>query len=338
MRGRGREAGLVAAYLVLLILGLFLLFAGYRSGGGNVTGDQMVVAGILCVVITASLIPVCVAQIWSSRASSAAVKQCELMKKQIEVLSQIQEHTMLSDSAKRIAYRRNEREMLRKAIEEDIAQEDWDAAVVLVDDMSERFGYREEAEQFRKHIEQTRQHVVQQRIDEALSHFEALIDKRAWPEAYAEAARLQRLFPDARQVVGLERQVRVAWEDHKHLLERRFLDVASRGESEPAMEVLRELDQYLSEREAEPYREVARGVISQAKENLGLQFKIAVQDHDWQRAVQVGQRIVHEFPNTLMAREVRERIDMLRLRASGVAGLAAEAGADAGPSVGGNGQ
>ncbi|MBL1218615.1 MAG: hypothetical protein D8M59_14115 [Planctomycetes bacterium] len=321
MQGLGRDAWLVVTYFLLLILGLFLLLTGYRAAGANIPGEHLVILGILCVVITASLIPVGVAQIRAGRAANAALKQCELLKKQIEILTQIHEHTMLSDSAKRIAYRRNEREMLRKAIEEDIAQEDWDAALVLVDDMSERFGYREEAEEFRHHIEQTRQHVVQQRIDEAISHFDTLVEKRVWSEAYAEAARLQRLFPDARRVVGLERRVRQAWEDHKHLLERRFLEVASRGESEPAMDILRELDQYLSEREAEPYREVARGVISQAKENLGLQFKMAVQDHDWQRAIQVGQRIVQEFPNTLMAREVRERIDMLRLRASGVAGL-----------------
>ena len=81
-------------------------------------------------------------------------------------------------------------------------------------------------------------------------------------------------------------------------------------------QLLKELDKYLSETEAAPYTEVARGVIGKKKENLGVQFKLAVHDHDWIGAVRVGEQIIREFPNTRMADEVRSMIDLLRNRAS----------------------
>ncbi|MCA9300852.1 MAG: hypothetical protein KDA28_17400, partial [Phycisphaerales bacterium] len=82
-----------------------------------------------------------------------------------------------------------------------------------------------------------------------------------------------------------------------------------------AMELLQELDQYLTPDEGARYMEVARGVIGKARENLGVQFKLAVQDRQWRRASEVGQRIVEQFPNTRMADEIREVIDSIRAKA-----------------------
>ena len=73
-----------------------------------------------------------------------------------------------------------------------------------------------------------------------------------------------------------------------------------------------------AEAEAEPYREVAKGVIGQARENLGVQFKLAVQDRQWHIAAAVGDRIIKEFPNSRMAQEIREVIDGIREQASRV--------------------
>ena len=80
------------------------------------------------------------------------------------------------------------------------------------------------------------------------------------------------------------------------------------------MEMLKELDAYLTEDEAGPYREVARGVIGKARDNLGVQFKLAVQDRRWDRASQLGDRIIEQFPNSRMAGEVRGMLDSIRAR------------------------
>ena len=87
---------------------------------------------------------------------------------------------------------------------------------------------------------------------------------------------------------------------------------------EDAMEMIQEMDHLLSEAESEQFMEVARGVIGKAKENLGVEFKLAIQDRAWDRASIVGQRIIDEFPNSRMAGEVRDHIDTIRERASSV--------------------
>ncbi|MFG0328657.1 MAG: hypothetical protein ACF8PN_02055 [Phycisphaerales bacterium] len=322
----GRDLWVIATYGLLLVLCVLLIIGGL-VGFEQAESPEWLVVGVLGLIIVTALAPLAM-QPLLRRGDPTAAKNAEIMNQQIELLTQIHEHTLLSDAAKRIAYRRNEREMLRRAIEEDIAHEDWEAASVLVRDMAEQYGYREQAEEFRRRIEEARSEVVQRRLEEEFERINQLIDHHEWAVAYAEAARIKRLFPDERRVQGIDVQIRHAWEDHKHALEREFLDAADRGEVDHAMELLKELDQYLTEREAEPYREVARGVISKARENLGLQFKLAVQDRDWRTASRVGEMIITEFPNTLMAREVREKIDVIRAKATGGFETAEAAGSD----------
>ena len=48
---------------------------------------------------------------------------------------------------------------------------------------------------------------------------------------------------------------------------------------------------------------------------LGVQFAIRVTEENWPEAITVGETIIAEFPNTRMAQEVREKVDMLRARA-----------------------
>ena len=108
-------------------------------------------------------------------------------------------------------------------------------------------------------------------------------------------------------------QARVSY---KSDLERRFRLAANEGRADEAMELMRELDAYLSLTEAEPLRELSRGIIGKARDSLGGQFKNAVQDKRWAEAVRIGERIIAEFPNTRMATEVRDVIDGLRIRAS----------------------
>ncbi len=314
MQRSGRDRWIIAIYCLLLLIGVVLTIAGVNEMNTETSSHTLLATGIICIVFVASVIPVVVLLIMHNRAAPSNMQ--DQLSAHLELLTQIHEHTMLSDSAKRIAYRRNEREMLRRAIEEDISHEDWDGATMLVDEMADKFGYREESEEFRKQIEMSRSDIVNKRIREAIDHLESKIATKDWTAAYAEAGRIRRLFPESPLATDLETRVKRAWSDYKHALERRFLEASGNGDIDDAMKLLKEMDAYLSPREAEPYQEVARGVISKARENLGVQFKMALQDNDWIAAVKVGDDIVAEFPNTLMAREVLERIDVLRSRAA----------------------
>ncbi len=222
----------------------------------------------------------------------------------------------LSEAAKRVLHRKEERQLLRQAIEQDIAERDWDAAMILVKELAERFGYRADAEEFRARIERARAETLDREVLAAMETLDAHLAQKRWTEALREAERIIRVYPDSPRVDGLRERVVAARERYKQQLMRSFLEAAQRDQTDKAMELLRELDAYLTEAEAEPLREVARGVIGRARDNLGVRFKLLVQDRAWAEAVRTGEQIIEQFPNSRMASEVREVIDSLREKAA----------------------
>ena len=265
--------------------------------------------GVLGVIIAAATYPI--ASSLSAGGGAEGTGQVETL------LKQTSDRLMVSDTAKRIAYRQQDREVLRRAVREDIEKGDFDAAVLIVDELSSTYGYREEAEQYRDQILAARASSQEQRISQAVTTVEELLAMKEWDKSRAEVDKLQRLFPDSVRIRELPQRVKDSFEQYKHDLERSFLEASERDDVDQAMQLLKELDLYLTEREAEPFRETARGVIGKARENLGVQFKIAVHDREWIRAVRVGEQIIREFPNTKMSEEVRSRLDLLRERAAG---------------------
>ncbi len=237
-----------------------------------------------------------------------------------DLLTQLQiisDRMLLSDTAKRIAYRQEDVNALREAIRDDITKKDFDAAMVLVQEMSQTFGYREESEEFREQIVTARSSVIDARITVLLQRLDQIITAHDFPQAMSDALKIKRIYPDNVRVAHLDEFVGKAQEDYKHQIERDFLAAAQKDDVDGAIELLKQLDSYLTEREGEPFREVARGVIGKKRDNLGVQFKMAVHDKEWLKAIRVGEQIIRDFPNTRMAEEVRERIDLLRERAAG---------------------
>ncbi|MHC4809760.1 MAG: hypothetical protein ACYTEV_05275 [Planctomycetota bacterium] len=244
-----------------------------------------------------------------------------------QILRRIDEHAMLSDNARRVLFRERELALLEQAIEEDIRDGRFDVAATLADEFGEVFGERERAEAFRQRILQDRRQRHEAVRHTMLLELDGLLGHRQWRAAREVADRLRRAQPDAELEADIERRFLAARARHKADLEASFLEGVDRGDTEGAMRLLRELDHYLTGEEAERYRELAGGVIKQHRENLGVQFKLAVNDHRWAEAVRIGETIVSEFPNTKMAVEVRSMIDLLRQRAEGDGGAGAAAGA-----------
>lgn len=320
-RRRGLGAGgaaAVVAYGVAAAGSLALILFG--SGLLGAPGSRDVrLTGYICATVVLALGPIALllARLAARAGSSGAEARIDELARAVRAMS---DQMALSDDARRLLNRRAERELLCRAIEEDIAAEDWDAAVVLCTELADRFGYRAEAEQFRAQIDKARAVVQERKVADAIAALDGLIVQRRWDQALKDAARIARLYPDSPRVYALRERVERARTVYKADLERRFLDAAGQDRVEEAMDLLKELDLYLTEVEAAPYREVARGVIGKARENLGAQFKIAVQDRQWTLAAAIGRRIINEFPNTRMAAEVREHIDGIVAKANSAAG------------------
>lgn len=235
----------------------------------------------------------------------------------IDLLRSINERLLLSETAKRIAYRHEDIETLRNTIRDDINKHRFDAALILVAELAQTYGQLEEAENFRDQITAARMADQETKVTAAIARLDDILSRHEFERGVREAEKIQRLFPDSERTRPLVQKVSHAKEAYKQSLEREFLAASERDDVDKAIELLKELDKYLTESEAEPFRETARGVIGKKRDNLGVQFKIAVHDKEWLRAVRVGEQIIQDFPNTKMSNEVRGMLDLLRERAAG---------------------
>ncbi len=317
LRRSGTNLGRVAALLCYgFVLAMSVAFILVGAGEFGYAADlRLRITGYIGVFLVLTLAPVAMGVLSSSRRQVEARLAVKL-DRLAEEMRALMEHSSLSDDARRVINRRAERDLLCGAIEEDIAAEDWDAALVLVSELADRFGYRAEAEEFRSRIESARAEILDRKVTEAIARLDGLIVQRRWDVAQREAARIMRLYPDSHRVESLRNRVEQARVVYKADLERRFLEAATQDHTEEAMGLLKELDAYLTPDEGARYLEVARGVIGKARENLGVQFKVAVRDKQWSTAAAVGRRIINEFPNTRMANEVRGMLDGILSRAN----------------------
>jgi hypothetical protein len=299
--------------LIGAVYGVVLITAfGIFAGGALI--DDWTAAGLLAALFAGCSTPIAFAlRDLADREEPAAGGLPHDLR---DTLQQIHEHSMLSDSAKRILFREREMELLRQAIEADIAEGKYNVALTLCDEMADVFGHRNEAEAFRTRILQARQERFDAEVQAALDHLDGLLLERNWAAVHQEAARIRRLYHDSHLIQNLDQRILQARAEHKSELEGRFLEAAQRDDVEAAMGLLKELDRYLEPAEAERLAEVAQGVVVKHRENLGVQFKLAVNDRRWAEAARIGETIITEFPNTKMAEEVRSMIDLLRTRAT----------------------
>jgi flagellar biosynthesis regulator FlbT len=311
--GTGSGDGwLTVQFLTLYLVGLLVLVGGALDVRDH---KSPVLLGLGVVAIMIPLVGFPIARSLARSESNASASPSALDPQVVELLQSIHERLLISDNAKRIIHREQDLIALRRAIREDIDRKAYDAAVVLTQQLAQNYGYLEEAEQFRQEINTLRAAALDQKISNDITRIDSLLELHDWEKAAYEAARVQRTHPDSPRVAGLARRVREAREGFKQDLERQFLEASAREEIERAMELLKQLDKYLTPEEAAPFLEMARGVIGKKRENLGVQFKLAVQDKEWTVSVAVGEQIIREFPNSKMANEVRGMLDLLRERA-----------------------
>jgi hypothetical protein len=314
---------------IALVLSLALGIGGITQvshGGGPGLHDQFVIGAILlaagCVGFLVSLIGLAVAQ-GLDHSRSSAVNHAKVMREtlndrlqQISVLLElVSEQQLISDTAKSVAFRDKDRETVRRAIHEEMAKQDWEAAMVLADDMEKGFGYKQEAERVRDEIRNHRSEMMRKTISEQLGALDRHIKNEAWGQAFQEGQRVMSMFPNEEAVKQLPQEIEAKRQERKKQLLDSWHDAVARHDVDGSIEILKRLDVYLTPAEAEAMETTARGVFKEKLINLKTQFSLAVQDHKWAEAVRLGDAIMTEFPNTRMAQEVSEKMASLRQRA-----------------------
>ncbi len=234
------------------------------------------------------------------------------------LLNLISEQQLLSDRAKAVAFREKDSDALRRAIQDEILRQNWELAMTLANEMEESFGYKQEAARLRAEINERHQEVVRKQIAEAVGVIDRHSRGEAWDEALIEAQRVAKSFPDNTQAIALPSEVEKRRETHKKQLIQSWNDAVTRHDVDGGIEILKRLDGYLTPAEAEAYQESARGIFKEKIGILRTQFSTAVQEHRWAEALRLADTITTDFPNSQMAKEVREMMDTLRSRAAGL--------------------
>ena len=310
-------------YVVATALALAILFVGfYRLGRENDRdGWTMLAAGGISLVLVAVTWPLAMT---INAARRAARQDGEAVAKSVSAsvdrmlaqLKLIGDQQLISDRAKHVAFRDKDRDAIRKAIQEDIARQDWDAATKLADDMEREFGHKAEADRFREEIRVKCQECSLKQIDEGLVAIDRHTRAEQWNSALREAEKLLAAHPADERVRNLPRDIETRRQAYKRQLLDSWNEAVARHDVDGSIEILKQLDTYLTPKEAEGMQETARHIFREKLNTLGKQFATAVQEHRWGESIRVGDAIVRDFPNTRIAQEVREKMDVLRKRAA----------------------
>ncbi|MFA6133856.1 MAG: hypothetical protein WC869_07570 [Phycisphaerae bacterium] len=228
----------------------------------------------------------------------------------------------LSDKAKGYIFREHESEALRETIRHHLLVQDYPGALTLIDSIEKDFGYAEEAEKLREEVAATRRATVDEKIDNAISQIQEIIDRHDWGRAEREAKRLIQAMPASEKIASLPQRIEAARTAHKRQLLQAYGDAVRKNDLDKSIDLLNQLDLYLSPQEAAALQESARGVFRAKLHNLGVQFAICVTDHRWAEAIATGQEIIRSYPNSRMAEEVRQKMDQLHTLSTAKAGEA----------------
>ena len=290
------------------------------AGHGNVSVGLAFLAGGIGALLIGVLLYCQVVLIhkfvsYAYRVYDTLLETSDLLRRGEEHSRTIAENSSLSEWAKRVVYREKDYEFLRDTIQGAIVRQDWESAEHLIRDMDREFGYHDEAAHLHERLEQARRATTSERIEAALARFDSLCTQHKWDQARDECERLHELFPGESRIGGLPHEIELRRQEVKQKLLKEY-DQAVRSEDvDRAHRLLFSLDQYLVAKEAEALKESARGVFRARLEQLKTRFTIAVSYKQLPSAIEAGERLIREFPNSGYAQEISKLLPVLRQRA-----------------------
>jgi len=243
-------------------------------------------------------------------------KVTDALDKTREVLVQINQNTRLSESVKAVVSRDVDKQALREMVFDKLQQQDFDATKEIIEEIANSTPYKELAKQLRAEADGYRNAGNQERISQVIAHIGKLFETYQWAKASALIERLIKAEPLSENAKAMRQQLIDKKNDRKRVLLTAWDDAVKRQATDRSLELLRELDTYLTPNEGLALQEAARQVFRNKLHSLGVQFSLAVSEKRWGKALQTGEEIMQDFPNSKMAEEIREKLDILRDKAT----------------------
>ena len=307
-------------YSIVSIAALGILGLGAYLAMSDAHQWTMLAAGCISIIAVAVTWPLAVTgnrtRDSQAQAALAARRIDEQLQKIAAVMELMSEHQLLSDRAKSVAYRDKDREAIRHAINEEIARGEWDAAVALADQFEKAFGSATEAQGFRDEIDAKRAESVRQQIADGMAVIDRYCRNEQWTNALREAEKLIKQFPGNEQVKHLPVDIEGRRQSHKKSLMQSFHDAQARQDNDASLDILKQLDPYLTPAEAESMQETVRTLFRERLNNLAAAFKVAYKENRLSEAIRLGEQIQSEFPNSRIAHEIHDMMANLRQRSA----------------------
>jgi len=303
-----------SAVVVLFILGF--LTDVFRTSKGIpqfiwLFGAVVSLGAIITILLKVSMIHSQLAE------NNAKLEQIgEVLEKSRVVLSQLCQSARLSESVKSVVFHDADRQALRETVFDKLQQKDFDVTYQIIGQIANLPAYNEFASQLRTEVDEYRSATDQERINQIIAHIEKLLDGFQWAKASTQIEQLIKSEPSSEKAKAMRQKLLDNKEQRKKVLLTAWDDAVNRRATDRGLEILRELDLYLTPSEGLALQEAAKDVFRNKLHNLGVQFSIAVSEMEWDKALQIGRDIIRGFPNSKMAEEIREKIQALEQRVS----------------------
>jgi hypothetical protein len=173
-------------------------------------------------------------------------------------LTQINHSTRVSETAKAIAFRDADRQSLREAVFDKLQQQEFSAAEEIINEIAKRPEYKELAEQLRAQTNRYHDATDQERLNQVIAHINKLLDDCQWGRASAQIEGLIKANPDNEQAKAMRQVLLDKKQERKRILLAAWDDAIQNQETDRSLEILKELDQYLTPNEGLALQEAAR--------------------------------------------------------------------------------
>jgi hypothetical protein len=247
--------------------------------------------------------------------SSKLERIAEALEKNRSILTQLEKNLRLSEAAKTIIFSETNKQLLKDAALAKLKQRDFETANRMIHQMERHPEFEKLAEQLRAEMNKPPDQTDAEKLKPKIEEIEKLLESHQWAPAGAQLEDLIKAHPNSEAVKAVRQKLLHKKEERKKVLLTAWDDAVQRQATNRSLEILRELDQYLTPSEASALEEAAKDVFKTKLHNLGIQFSLAISKQRWPEALRVGREITRDFPNSKMAKEIRENLTALEQKA-----------------------
>ncbi len=312
---KGRN--MLIIYGVVAAVAVLVLFTGvFDQANGKLLPILTLLFALVALIVLLVMLSIVLRILDTIDSSSKLDEVSGEVTKMRELLVQIKQGTHLTETAKAIAFRDAERQTLQDVVFDKLQQKNFDTAYEIIDEIAHRTGYNKLAEQLKNQADKYHDATDAERMSQVIAHVDKLLENHQWAKAADHIDRLMKAYPDSEKAKQLHQKLIDKKAERKKVLLNAWDDAVKRQATDRSLEILRELDQYLVPNEGLALQEAARDVFRTKLHNLGVQFSLAVSGKQWARALEAGQAIIRDFPNSRMAEEIREKIHIVQQNAA----------------------